>query len=38
MSCIGAFVRANLPGGLLKPRGSAFVLYLRPSLLLFAAF
>ena len=38
MACIGAFVRANLPSGLLKPRRSAFVLYLRPSLLLFAAF
>jgi len=36
VECIG--VRVNLPGGVLKPRRLAFVLYLRPSLLLFAAF
>jgi hypothetical protein len=34
---IGAFIRANLPSGFLKPHGVAFVLHLWPSLLLFDA-
>jgi hypothetical protein len=38
LECTAAFVRANLPSGLLELPALACALYLRPALLLFAAF